>query len=156
MTPEKARELLDKSTPGPWRADDVSLCECCTDVKASAAFVCTADMDDAPLIAAAPALAHLVASMYFMYAVQIEGVAGETRFAESAHGTTPDVRDAWWTSAPNTALADHWRENTNANDVRIVRRLMADPEVVDDPPAPSGIHFCTEEDLFGDIDEVVE
>lgn len=115
ITPDKVRELLDTARQEA------------TDGQRSV----TVAASHAPLAEAAYSLAQTVASMYFMYAVQIEDVAGETRFAESAHGTTPDVRDAWWTSAPNTALADHWRENTNANDVRIVRRLMADPEVVE-------------------------
>lgn len=55
---DRLRELVDAATPGPWRADDEALCECCTDVKAPAAHVCTADMDDAPLIALAPDMAR--------------------------------------------------------------------------------------------------
>ena len=38
----------------------MSFCECCIDVKAPAALVCTADLDDAPLIALAPQLAQEV------------------------------------------------------------------------------------------------
>lgn len=52
--------LLEKATPGPWEAEDLSFCECCIDVKAPAGLICTADMDDAPLIAHAPALAEEV------------------------------------------------------------------------------------------------
>lgn len=48
------KQLLDQATKGPWRADDIADCGCCTDVKAPAAKICTADMDDAPLIAASP------------------------------------------------------------------------------------------------------
>lgn len=110
MTPEQARKIVASAEK---YADD--------DKRAVLAEIIDAgELVDALLT---------VASMYFMYAVQIEDVTGKTKFATSAHGATSDIRDAWWTSAPNTALADHWRENTNANDVRIVRRLMADPEV---------------------------
>ena len=52
--------ILEKATPGPWEAEDLSFCECCIDVKAPAGLICTADMDDAPLIAHAPELAKEV------------------------------------------------------------------------------------------------
>lgn len=55
---DRLRELVDEATPGPWRADDVARCECCTHVEAPAASVCTADMADAPLIALAPDMAR--------------------------------------------------------------------------------------------------
>ena len=48
------QQLLDQATKGPWSADDIADCECCTDITAPAAKICTADMDDAPLIAASP------------------------------------------------------------------------------------------------------
>ena len=86
---------------------------------------------DFALAEAAPELAELVASMYFMYAVQIEDVDGGIWFAKSELAPTSDIRNAWWTSAPNMALADRWRERKIVADVRIVRRLMADPEVAE-------------------------
>lgn len=52
------KQLLDQATPGPWRDDNVADCECCTHVTAPAAKICTADMDDAPLIAASPDITH--------------------------------------------------------------------------------------------------
>lgn len=58
LTTTHLKCLLEKATPGPWEAEDVSFCECCIDVKAPAELVCTADMDDAPLIAHAPVLAQ--------------------------------------------------------------------------------------------------
>lgn len=111
ITPEQARDMLHYESADGFTAPELCL--------------------TAELVARAPVMAEQIASMYCMYAVQIKDVAGEARFAKSAHGTTPDIREAWWTSTPNTALADHWRERTNANDVRIVRRLMSDPEVVE-------------------------
>lgn len=112
MTPEKARKLV---TSAEKYTDD--------DKRAVLAEIIDAgELVDALLT---------VASMYCMYAVQIEDVAGETRFAKSAHGATSDIREAWWTSAPNVALADHWRESKVVDDVRIVRRLMSEPEVAE-------------------------
>lgn len=110
ITPEQAQDMLHYESADGFTAPELCL--------------------TAELAAHAPVMAEQIASMFCMYAVQIEDTDGETRFAKSAHGTTKDVRDAWWTSTPNTALADHWR-NTNANDVRIVRRLVSDVEVVE-------------------------
>lgn len=107
------------------------------------------------LAEAAPALAELVAGMHYKYAVQITDVTGETRFATSLHGATLDIESALWTPEPFDSLADYWRESNNVEEVCIVRRLMSAPEVVD-PPSPNRIHFCTEDDLFGDIEEVDE
>lgn len=111
MTPEQAQDMLHYESADGFTAPELCL--------------------TAELAAHAPAMAEQIASMYFMYAVQIEDADGKTGLAKSAHVTTTNIRDAWWTSTPNTALADHWRERTNANDVRIVRRLMADLEVVE-------------------------
>lgn len=127
MTPEQARGLRNNATPGPWELERIDgFLHVVLPTGNGAPEEC-----DLPLIAAAPALAELVAGLRYEYAVQIEDVAGETRLAKSAHGTTSDINAAWWTSAPNTALADHWRERTNADDVRIVRRLVGEPEVVE-------------------------
>lgn len=60
LTTTHLKCLLEKATPGPWEAEDLSFCECCIDVKAPAGLICTADMDDAPLIAHAPELAQEV------------------------------------------------------------------------------------------------
>lgn len=60
LTTPHLKCLLEQATPGPWEAEDLSFCECCIDVKAPAELVCTADMDDAPLIAHAPELAEEV------------------------------------------------------------------------------------------------
>lgn len=128
MTPQQVQELLrgdfDTEKRTEWLGNSQA------DFDSFTGAYIRSTPGDIALAEAAPELAELVASMYFMYAVQIEDVTGKTRLAKSAYGTTTDIRDAWWTSTPNTALADHWR-NTNANDVRIVRRLMADPEVVE-------------------------
>lgn len=111
ITPEQAQDMLHYESADGFTAPELCL--------------------TAELAAHAPAMAEQIASMYFMYAVQIEDVAGEIRFAKSAHGATSDLRDAWWTTAPNTFLADHWRESKVVDDVRIVRRLMSEPEVAE-------------------------
>lgn len=129
ITPQQAQELLrgdfdtEKHTErlGNSQADFDSF---------TGAYIRSTPGDIA-LAEAAPELAELVASMYFMYAVQIEDVDGGIWFAKSELAPTSDIRNAWWTSAPNTTLADRWRERKIVADVRIVRRLMADPEVAE-------------------------
>ena len=66
---------------------------------------------------------------------------------------TPHPHWADWHD--NFADAECFTEGVDG--ARIVRRPVGDVEVVENnPPAPNRIHFCTEEDLFGDIEEVDE
>lgn len=61
MTPEKARELLDKATPGPWELE-------CTDGFLGVVLQTgngAPEECDLPLIAAAPELAEIVAVRSF-------------------------------------------------------------------------------------------
>ena len=116
MTPEQAQELLDKATPGPWWVETESPCECCTYVAAPAAAVCTPDMEDAPLIAAAPELAEIVAGLRYEYAVQLK------------HG------DGWITSrhhTPTVEVAKEVAARYKRSETRIVRHLATDWEVVE-------------------------
>ena len=76
--------LLEKATPGPWEAEDLSFCECCIDVKAPAGLICTADMDDAPLIAHAPELAEEVICLRgeikgLISAMEVKATTGESQ-----------------------------------------------------------------------------
>lgn len=76
--------LLEKATPGPWEAEDLSFCECCIDVKAPAGLICTADMDDAPLISHAPALAKEVIRLRehiegLITAMEVKAATGESQ-----------------------------------------------------------------------------
>ena len=129
ITPQQAQELLRGDFTTKKRTERLGNSQ--ADFNSFTGAHIRSTPGDIALAEAAPELAELVASMYYMYAVQIEDVAGEVRFAKNVHVTTSDIMAAWWTSTPNTLLADHWRERTNANDVRIVRRLMADPEVAE-------------------------
>jgi len=80
--------LQEKATPGPWEAEDLSFCECCIDVKAPAGLICTADMDDAPLIAHAPALAEEVIRLR----EHIEGlITAMEKKAETGESQSPAV-----------------------------------------------------------------
>lgn len=81
---DQLRELVDAATPGPWRADDESLCECCTDVTAPAAFVCTADMENAPLIALAPDMARELLRLRDGVEVMRDRCAALTKSAQNA------------------------------------------------------------------------
>lgn len=84
LTTTHLKCLLDQATPGPWEAEDLSFCECCIDVKAPAGLICTADMDDAPLIAHAPALAEEVIRLRgeiqgLIAAMEVKAATGESQ-----------------------------------------------------------------------------
>ena len=130
MTPEKARELLDIANRGAGDGQRPV----------------TVAASHAPLAEAAYALAQTVANMHYEYAVQA-GVDDKGDYVHT-YGRY-QTRDE---AAEVVALFKHMNPEVAA---RIVRRLATDPEVVD-PPSPNRIHFCTEDDLFGDIEEVAE
>ena len=134
ITPEKAQELRDAATPGPWRVETEAPCECCTYVAAPAAAVCTPDPEDAPLIAAAPDLAHTVAGLRYEYAVEVDTPEGKAYALESDEGMVYHIA--------NPAYAD-WEEDRDDMEIfatraardlaattRVVRRLVSEPEVV--------------------------
>lgn len=115
MTPEQARELLDIANRGAGDGQ--------RPVTVAAKY--------APLAEAAYALAQTVAGMRYEYAVQLEDTTGETRFAMSMYNLTRNPEEAWWAPTPNAPLANHWRFSQTGLKVRIVRRLVSDPEVVE-------------------------
>ena len=83
LTTTHLKCLLEQASPGPWEAEDLSFCECCIDVKAPAGLVCTADMDDAPLIAHAPELAQEVIRLReyiegLITAMEVKAATGES------------------------------------------------------------------------------
>ena len=115
MTPEEARTLLEDATPGPWRVGEKAGCGCCMRVTAPAALVCTPSTDEAPLVAAAPELAELVAGLRYEYAVHED--VGYWR-----------QRGEWFDTVEEaTDYRDMKREEAP---MCIVRRLVGDPEVV--------------------------
>lgn len=99
VTPEEARELLDEATPGPWRVE-TDVCECCTYVAAPAAAVCTPDAEDAPLVAAAPELAEIVAGLRVEYAAQVE-LHGKRHIIS-------DSVDGHWLCGDEYKALQHW------------------------------------------------
>lgn len=139
MTPEEAHKLREKATPGPWRTTKEVQCGCCMRVEASSALVCIPDIDDAPLVAAAPDLAELVAGMHYEYAAQV-GHDGRKKIVTDSDG-------GLWPCGEINGEMQHWhRDRKDAQDyadcwnshyskrtgatARVVRRLVGDPEVV--------------------------
>ena len=112
MTPEEARELLEAATPGPWRAFMAT---------SGQVIVDSGEIDnagDAPLAAAAPALAELVANLHYEYAVQVLDEQWRT------------LCDAWTSEEAARSRYDA-TPGKHTGRVRIVRRLVSDPEVVE-------------------------
>lgn len=135
MTPEQAREMLDRVKEGcplPWEIFALETIEedprevknvrcsepgCDGHLAYSMDYDGTTEIDpDAiELVAAAPALAELVANMRYEYAVQV-------------------FEEGWWrtlglrgTYKQAVALANLWRGDT----CRVARRLATDWEVVE-------------------------
>lgn len=137
MTPELAKELLDAATPGPWERRQCGerhgyggapLCgaEIVGPIHAECIDAATAD-----LAAAAPALAELVAGLRYEYAVQVKEGRGYTQYASSYRSLTTELKDALWEDEPNRALAERWWARLPTCTVRVVRRLVGDPEVAE-------------------------
>lgn len=149
ISPERARELLDTASPGPWevideypdgvrRPDDSH--RICTE---SGVYVGLAHGKDATLTAAAPDLAETIAGMHYEYVVQ-------AHFLADAAPNTWMPCDSWGLTGYDSVRANEpwagprkWRavgaaemcaDNARAygdRDVRIVRRLVTDVEVIE-------------------------
>lgn len=138
MTPDKARELLDGTTPGPWqvRGDgpanrQLRVCDC--EERAEVAESVT--WEDAPLVAAAPALAQTVAGMHYEYAVATGPEHSPVYAAMNSQGrfigTTLALADWWQTKGEAQDLVDELRGENEHSTARVVRRLVSAPEVVE-------------------------
>lgn len=137
MTPQEAQKLLDAATPGPWGVESGVAGAA---VYSKVGVVCDGTgVDDAPLIAAAPELAVLIAGLRYEYAVQVPvatAVPGEPvwRFfvRRGTNGgailTAVPGLGKWDTSE---RAAEKRAELHELTGYRIVRRLMSDVEVVE-------------------------
>ena len=146
MTPEEAQALLDAATPGPWNVEEFEEqyagCPPTTefylgsdDFQNIASAETTERYYDQvranfALIAAAPALAELVAGLRYEYAVQVTDKDGSVLYAKSYRTLSGDIEEAWWQDEPNEKLAEKWWSKIPACRVRILRRLIADEEVM--------------------------
>lgn len=116
MTPEQARQLLEGTTPAPWEHSNP---DGITEISASGEAIATdANPKDAPLIAAAPDMAKMIAGMRTEYAVQVRRSGGWEYSRDEG-----DFR--WQDLSVQMVRADrdHPREET-----RIVRRYVTEPE----------------------------
>ena len=139
MTPEKARELFENATPGPWVCVDEN--EEYPRVARVGYKDITNDAENynATLIAAAPELAEIVAGMRFMYCVAVEMPHGTGYLAEDIDGDIWVHSDhhfpavmwfAWDKDAEDVAY--FWnREHPERATARVVRRLVSEPEEVE-------------------------
>lgn len=154
VTPELAREMLDQVKDGcplPWEIFTTETIEGdpreVKNVRSndprydghlaySADYEGTTEIDpDAiELIAAAPALAKLVASLRYEYAVQVEMSDGEWHFTDDEFYPfgTPEPRHAeWQTKTGAEDLYASFVEDDGPKHIRIVRRLVSESEVVE-------------------------
>lgn len=132
MTPDKARELLENAAPGRWEYKDYTVyTNAGRDVLTIPDGVYGMIQEqDGPLVAAARDLAELVAGLRYEYAVQVTDKDGSVLYAKSYRTLSGDIEEAWWQDEPNEKLAEKWWSKIPACRVRILRRLVGDPEVV--------------------------
>ena len=116
MTPEKARELLDNATPGPWVCVGAEEQYPRVSREGYACITNDAENYNAPLIAAAPELAENIATMYYEYLVQVE------RF-----GVWVGEERSFW--GPYSMAASRLAHAKGP--ARTVRRLVSKPEVIE-------------------------
>lgn len=134
MTPDKARELLENATAGPWDHEGHScMCHACVVMvrNGDEVAVCRTMADNARLIAAAPDLAKLVAGMRYEYTVRVGGSHWLRESDDSKLVLTID---------PTRALRHYQQRIMEAlaaaaavkfeQQCRVVRRLVTDEEVV--------------------------
>lgn len=148
MTPERARELLDKATPGPWeRHPDQPRALCNLDtkflvhhevVKNRGMEPSAEDVANTDLIAAAPALAQTVANLHYEYAVRVEQGGKTYLLGETIDGPYPFDESSpngpcWYRDADSARDDAHaWNANPyEKGEASIVRRLVSDLEVVE-------------------------
>lgn len=134
MTPEQAQELLGGTTPAPWHVhirDRHFLGETET-------WLYVGDTPALPvdhqLMSAAPALAEQIANMHYEYAVQVLMGDGEWYFADEdslPFGSLKPYEVRWGTKEEAKEIHDSEVDYFDHDGIRIVRRLVSTPEVVE-------------------------
>ena len=119
--PEKARELLSGTDPGPWEwrwdAGLISLFD------AKGESVATdLEAQNVALVAAAPTLARMVAGMRAEYRAEYQNVGGHWFPTDHCRS----YRNTWVTKQEAERNAADWK--TNGYPTRIVRRYVTTPE----------------------------
>lgn len=143
ITPEQAKALLKDTTPAPWKKtqEDLThpvgyliegvLYDCCS-------YQGAVSDPEADLICAAPDMAEQIAGMRYEYTAQIQDEHGEWKFYggwEWKVGGDYEMilletsADTTWTA--NLETAREWAGDTAGDEIRIVRRLVSGPEVVE-------------------------
>lgn len=132
MTPEKARELLEAATPGPW------LCVGEDDEYPRVARVGYMDITNdaenynARLIAAAPDLAEIVAGLRYEYLFQVNDRGWLRENDEGRFVLTGDPMRALRHYHPGVAAAIAKGASERFGCAcRVVRRLVGEPEAVE-------------------------
>ena len=154
ITPEQARELLDRVKEGcplPWEIFTTETIErdprevknvrySDPDYDGHLAYsmdydgTTEIDPDAIELIAAAPALAEQIANMRYEYAVQVLMGDGEWYFADEdslPFGSLKPYEVRWYTKKEVQEILDAEVDCFGPKDIRIVRRLAGESEVVE-------------------------
>lgn len=139
ISPERAKELLEDASPGPWKVVDEypdgvrRPDDSCLIHMPGCKYMGIMQLRDAHLTAAAPDLAETIAGMRAEYAVQVSTDGGESwRFAHGGTKATLDPIDpCWWFRTEEEAQDFAKFRTTKRSTTRVVRRLVTDVEVVE-------------------------
>lgn len=138
MTPDQARDLLDGTTPGPWkwvsgkddnieyealRGPDGANALRTQDAEMYASWIHGTDADKA-LAAHAPDMARTIAAMQPKYRAEYQTVGGHWFPTDHCRS----YRDTWGTKQKAERHADEWK--ADGYPTRIIRRYFTAPEVI--------------------------
>ena len=136
ITPEQAQELLRGDFGTEKRTEWLGNSQ--ADFDSFTGSYIRSTPGDIALAEAAPALAELVANMRYEYAVQVllgDGAGGNVwHFADEdslPFGSLKPHEVRWYTKKEAQEILDAEVECFRPKDIRIVRRLVAAPEVVE-------------------------
>ena len=139
ISPERARELLDTASPGPWRVIDEypdgvrRPDDSCLIHTPSGEYMGIMHGKDATLTAAAPDLAETIAGMRWEYAVQVsnDGCLLYTSPSPRDLSTFDPIKPCWWFRTEEEAQDFAKFRTRKRVQVRVVRRLVSDVEVIE-------------------------
>lgn len=129
ITPSQARDLLNGTTPGPWkwRWDTGALSIFGVEGEPVATDL---DVRDSDMIAAAPDMAHQIANMAWEYAAQVQlGPGTPWKYITPGGFFTSLPHLARWRSVESEATLSEYSQHKYPT--RIVRRLVSTAEVTE-------------------------
>ena len=126
---QRAKNLLEEATPGPWVAPDSGYIGSTSGVMIHDGQVLGDTTEDTELIAAAPELAQALAEETYEYAVQVK-LGAKWLFLGRGVGGHNFARNAFWFVEKEKAQDYMVIGKDMSAPARLVRRRASPPEVI--------------------------